>query len=175
MVRSPTFFVSVYCKIFCDSFSRDMVDRITTGREVYEFLVRDSGNAFSPSGVQIPGDKNIWYLGCNEKAGHLVYNDLPIVWGYGKSSFDLVEEFIRTIHQDGHFTHEQFKHLMSLTIEGRQIDCMYDIPAYLINKRRGRPWKKSQDAIRFREKANEFSKRVITIFENAGYRIQPVA
>jgi hypothetical protein len=128
MVRSRTCFVSIYAKIFTDSFSTDMVDRIATGEEVFAFLVRDSGNAFNSAGVRIPGDPQIWYLGCCEKQGHLVYNDHSIVWGMGESSFDHVEEFVRLLFEDGHFNSKQFRILMEILEEGRKIDCLYDIP-----------------------------------------------
>ncbi len=175
MVRSPTFYVSIYCKIFSDSFSLDMVDRITTGEEVFAFLVRDSGNAFNSAGVHIPGDHNLWYLGCCEKRGHLIFNDHSIVWGYGESSFDHGEKFVRLIFEDGLFNSKQFRILMEIIEEGRKIDCIYDIPRYLINKRRGRTWNKTPEAATFRNRIKELSQHVIMAFEDAEYILHPVA
>jgi hypothetical protein len=177
--RSPsmakTFYASIYCKIYTDTFSTDMVDRITTGDEVFAFLVRDSGNAFNPSGVRIPGDHNLWYLGCNEKRGHLVYNNHYISWGYGESSFDHVEEFVRLLFEEGHFNSKQFHIIMEILEEGRKIDCIYDIPRYLITKRRGRPWTKTPESENFRQRMKELSRHVIMAFEDSGYTLQPVA
>ena len=36
-------FVSIYCKIYTDCFSLDMFNRMATGQEIYEFLMRDAG------------------------------------------------------------------------------------------------------------------------------------
>jgi hypothetical protein len=69
-------FVSIYCKIYTDNFSEEMVNRLATGTEIYEFLMKDAGQCFDESGNLIPGDCNLWYLGCNEKFGHLQLDDL---------------------------------------------------------------------------------------------------
>ena len=63
-------FTSVYCKIYTDNFSEEMVDQMAASNEIYEFLMKDAGQCFDESGDLIPGDCNIWYLGCNEKFGY---------------------------------------------------------------------------------------------------------
>ena len=36
-------FVSIYCKIYTDCFSLNMFNRMATGQEIYDFLMRDAG------------------------------------------------------------------------------------------------------------------------------------
>ena len=38
-------FVSIYCKIYTDNFSEEMVNRMATGNEIYEFLMKDAGQS----------------------------------------------------------------------------------------------------------------------------------
>ena len=172
---AKTFFASMFCTIYTDTFSRDMVSRVVTGDEVFEFLVRDCGNSFNSAGIRIPGDYNIWYLGCGDKSGHLTYNRHKITWCMGESSFKNVENFVRRIYLDGHFTTKQFQILMDIIEEGRNIDCLYDIPQYLINRRRGRRWTKTPEAETFRNRMRELSKNVILAFENTAYHLKPAA
>ena len=54
-------FVSIYCKIFTDSFSDEMVNEEATGNEIYEFLMRDARQCVDDNGQIIPGDCNLWY------------------------------------------------------------------------------------------------------------------
>jgi len=174
-MAKKTFYVSIYCDVFDDSFGREMVDRIVNGEEVFAFLVRDSSNAVNQHGVHIAGGYNIWYLGCCEKSGHLVFYDHTISWGIGESSFDKVEEFVRLIYLNGHCNDRQFKILMDIIKEGRKVDCIYDIPRYLVNRRRGHTWTKTPEAVTFRNQMKELSKHVIMAFENSSYQLHPAA
>ena len=87
MDTNQKIFVNIYCKIYNDSFSWDMVDRLATGTEIHDFLMEDSCHCFSEDGQIIPGDHNLWYLGCNEKFGCLVVEDKFCSWDSGFSSF----------------------------------------------------------------------------------------
>ena len=117
----------------------------------------------------IPGDCNLWYLGCNEKFGCLKYQDKILSWDFGESSFARVTIFIGMIYKDGVFTNEQFKNLFDKILEGRQIDCMYDIKDYLIAKREGRPWVKTKRAKEFRTDIKGFVARVERHFQDEGF------
>ncbi len=168
-------FVSIYCKIFTDSFSNEMVSMMATGDEIYSFLMKDAGQSCDESGVLIPGDLNLWYLGCNEKFGCLIYKDVVFSWDFGESSFDRVESFLYLIYSDGVFTRGQFQTLMEKIQEGRLFDNMYDIPAYLKAKREGTPWVKTKEAYEFRQKMKSFVGRVKEHLEAEGFMfIEPV-
>lgn len=150
MSEQERVFVSIYCKIFADTFSGDMEKKFATDEEIFEFLMRDAHQCYDDDENLIPGDCNLWYLGCNEKFGFLTYQDKSWRWSFGESSFRIVEEFIRTIYKDGHFTEQQFQTLMDKIQEGRLIDNMYDIKDYLICEREGRSWNKTEEASKFR-------------------------
>ena len=79
-MNNKAVFVSIFCKIYTDNFSEEMVNRQATGQEIYEFLLREAQQCFNSNGEPIPGDCNLWYLGCNEKFGHLA---LEIIYGPG--------------------------------------------------------------------------------------------
>ncbi len=108
MVKAKRVFVSIYCKIFTDSFSNEMISRIASGDEIYSFLMKDAGQSYDENRELIPGDLNLWYLGCNEKFGCLIYRDLVFSWDFGESSFDRVESFLYLIYSDGVFTKGSF-------------------------------------------------------------------
>lgn len=122
-------FVSIYCKIYAENFSNEMMERYATGKEIYNFLLKDAGLC-----LPLSGDCNLWYLGSNEKFGSLVYKDKVWNWGFGESSFDIVEEFVRTVYEDGLFTAEQYQNLLAKIEEGRKLDDMYFIGEYLYRK-----------------------------------------
>jgi len=122
-------YFSLYCKIYTENFSNEMIDRYATGKEIYHFLLKDAECC-----LPLQGDHNIWYLGCNEKFGSIIYREKVWNWGYGESSFDRVQEFIDAVYQDGHFTSKQYQHLSGKIQEGRKIDDMYLIPDYLTQK-----------------------------------------
>jgi len=127
-------FVSIYCKIYAENFSNEMIDRDATGKEIYNFLMKDAGLCFDDDGNPLPGDSNIWYLGSCEKFGSLVYNYNIWNWGFGESSFDIVEAFVKAVYEDGLFTIDQYRNLMEKIEEGRKIGDMYAIRDYLIQK-----------------------------------------
>ena len=62
--------VSIYCKIYTENFSQAMIDRYATGKEIYNFLLRDA-----KCSLPLRGDCNLWYLGCNEKFGSIIYRN----------------------------------------------------------------------------------------------------
>lgn len=101
--------------------------------------------------MAIPGDCNLWYLGCNEKFGHLQLDDKVWNWGFGESSFDNLEAFVSALYQKKLISGLQFHTLMSKIAEGRRIDNMYHIRDYLIYKRVEIPWIKKPDASNFRD------------------------
>jgi hypothetical protein len=173
MEESKRVFVSIYCKIFTDCFSQEMIDRMATGDEIYEFLMKDAGLSEDEenSYQKIPGDCNLWYLGCNEKFGFLKYQNICLDWGFGESSFNRVEAYLTFLYLDKVFTKEQFDNLMARIQEGRQIDCMYDIKNYLIAKKKGIPWTKTKDAEKFRSEIKEYIGRVMRHLEKEGYQI----
>lgn len=133
--------VSIWCKIYTNNFSEEMINRMATGQEIFDFLMEDSGSCFDDQGNKIPGDLNLWYLGCNEKYGGLVYKDNIWSWGFGGASFDYVEMFIYSAYLDGMFSNGQYETLICKVKEGRFIGDMYRIKDYLICRREGKPWK----------------------------------
>lgn len=128
MNRSKAF-ISIYCKIYTENFSQEMIDRYATGKEIYNFLLKDAKCC-----LPLRGDCNLWYLGSNEKFGNIIYNDRVWHWGFGESSFDTVQEFIDAVYRDGLFTRRQYKNLSAKIEEGRRIEDMYQIGYYLSQK-----------------------------------------
>ena len=171
MNTPKTILVSVYAKIYTDTFSNEMINRYTTGNDLYAFLMRDSGHCFDDEDNRIPGDLNLWYLGCNEKFGHLQYQDKVLSWSFGESSFDTVELFVSMIHRDGFFTEQQFQILMAKIEEGRQFDCMYSIKDYLTSKRNKQPWQRTKQSCQFRSNMKQFKTKALRTLQNEGYQI----
>ena len=153
-------FVLIYCKIYTDSFSDEMLNRMATGSEIFDFLMKDANQCFDENRELIPGDLNLWYLGCNEKFGCLRVKDKILDWDFGESSFDRVESFLSQLYLEGVFTDEQYRILMDKTKEGRLVDNMYDIAKYLLSKREGKPWEKTEEASRFRDDIKRFVAKV---------------
>jgi len=164
-------FVSIYCKIYTDNFSEEMINRMATGDGIYEFLMKDAGQCFDDSDNPLPGDCNLWYLGCNEKFGHLQLDDKVWRWSFGESSVDNVEAFVSTLYQKKLISGMQFHTLMGKIDEGRLIDNMYDIKDYLICKREGRSWSKTQNASRFRDEMKRFVTDVEENLQTGGYQV----
>ena len=157
--------VSLYCKIYTDTFSEDMQNRTATGEEIFNFLIEDSGHAFTSAGVKISGDCNLWYLGCNEKFGCIEYEDNIIEWGFGESSFDNIEIFVKYLYDEGMLTDERFKILSDKIEEGRKIDNMYDISEYLLCKQCGKEWVKTKESETFRDDFKNMLENVKESFE----------
>ena len=111
-------FVSIYCKIYTDNFSEEMVNRNATGQEIYEFLMHDARQCFYINGEPIPGDCNLWYLGCNEKFGHLTLDNNLWSWSFGESSFDKVQAFVSMLYKKGLVSMQQYQNLMDKIAEG---------------------------------------------------------
>jgi len=153
-------FVNIYSKIYTDNFSDEMVNRMATGKEIFDFLMKDARLSFDEEDHLIPGDLNLWYLGCNEKFGCLRVKDRIMEWDFGESSFDRVESFISLIYLEGVFTDEQYQALMEKIKEGRQVDNMYDIPKYLLSKKKGVSWVKTEEADKFRDDMKRFVAKV---------------
>ena len=141
-------YVSLYAKIYTNNFSDEMIDRYATGEEIYQFLLKDA-ECFLP----LRGDHNLWYLGCNEKFGSIVYRNRFWQWSFGESSFDYVEQFVNAVYQDGLFTERQYQRLMKKIEEGREIGDMYRIADYLAGKTKTK--KKSTPTIKT-EKENSY-------------------
>ena len=170
MTMDKKVFVSIYCKIYTDNFSEEMVDRLATGDEIYEFLIKDAGQCFDESGGLTPGDCQLWYLGCNEKFGHMQLDDKVWRWSFGESSFENPEAFVSTLYQKNLISGFQFHTLMGKIDEGRRIDNMYYICDYLICKRDRIPWTKKRDAPDFRETIKKMISGVETSFQKQGYQ-----
>ena len=162
-------FVSIYCKIYTDNFSEEMVNRQATGQEIYEFLMRDARQCFDSNGEPIPGDCHLWYLGCNEKFGHLALDNNLWSWGFGESSFDKVQAFVSMLYKKGLVSMQQYQTLMDKINEGRLIDNMYNIGAYLIHKRDGVAWKNNPGAENFRSDIKQMIGDAERSFRDRGY------
>ena len=122
-------YVSLYAKIYTENFSDEMINRYATGEEIYQFLLKDAQCC-----LPLRGDHNLWYLGCNEKFGSIIYRNRFWQWSFGESSFDYVEQFVNAVYQDGLFTERQYQRLLKKIEEGREIGDMYKIADYLAGK-----------------------------------------
>ena len=162
-------YVSIYCKIYAEGFSNEIIDTYATGTEVYNFLMRDSGHTFDKVGNSIPGDSNIWYLGCNEKFGEIQYKGFCIEWGHGDSSFVNVTAFVEAMFNDNFITKEQHNNLIEKIKEGMLIDNMYDIGDYLVTKHSGKKWKKTKESETFRSHFKELLSTVKESMSEQGF------
>ena len=124
-------FISLFVKIYTNNFSEEMIDRYATGKEIYDFLLKDAKCC-----LPLRGDINLFYLGCSEKFGSIIYRNRVWNWSFGEASFDNVEQFINAVYQDGLFTEKQYQRLMKKIEEGREIGDMYLIGEYLARKRK---------------------------------------
>jgi len=140
--------VTLWCKIYTNNFSEEMLHKMVTGQEIYDFLMKDSGNCFDDHDRLIPGDCNLWYLGCNEKFGEIRYNNKIWRWGFGESSFEHVDMFVAWIYMDEMITQKQYQSLIEKIEEGKRIGDMYRIKDYLLCKRNGKPWPMPIDDLR---------------------------
>jgi hypothetical protein len=163
-------FVSIYCKIYTDNFSDEMVNRMATGDEIYEFLMKDAGQCFDDSDNIIACDCNLYYLACCEKFGHLQLEHMIWKWSFGGSAADHVEAFVSTLYRKKLINEDQFNTLIVKINESRQINSMYNIGKYLICKRDGIPWPKKSDAPDFRKTIKQMVSDVQTSFQKQGYQ-----
>jgi hypothetical protein len=170
MNEAQKIFVSIYCKIFTDTFSDEMIDKMATGKEIYQFLMKDARNCFDDNGHIIPKDLNLYYLGCNQKFGYLIVENKVWNWSFGESSFDNVEAFVKEIYNMRIFTDQQFRALMGKIAEGRMINNMYLIKDYLICKREGISWTKKPDAGKFRNDIKRMVGDVEKSFRGRAYQ-----
>ena len=170
MDKDKKIFVSIYCKIYTDSFGTEMVNVSATGQEIYEFLMRDARQCFDENGQLVPGDCRLWYLGCNEKFGHLALEYDLWSWNIGESSFDNLEAFVSTLYEKKVVSEQQYWTLMDKIDEGRLIDNMYDITDYLICQREGKPWIKRPGAEKFRSDMKQRVFEVERSFSDRGYQ-----
>ena len=171
MKESKKVYVSIYCKIYTDNFSEEMVNRKATGQEIYEFLMSYAGQCLDSNGEPILGDCNLWYLGCNEKFGHLALEQNLWFWSFGESSFDKVQAFVSMLFKKGLVSMQQYQTMMDKIAEGRLIDNMYDIKDYLICKREGRSWIKRPGAENFRSDMKQRVFEMERSFQKNGYRV----
>jgi hypothetical protein len=170
MDKDKIIFVSIYCKIFTDSFNDEMVNVFATGTEIYDFLLRDAQQCFDSNEEPLPGDCHLWYLGCNEKFGHLALGYDLWSWNIGESSFDKVQAFVSMLYEKEVISKQQYPALMDKITEGRLIDNMYDIKDYLICKREGRSWVKRPGAEKFRSDMKQIVFEVERSFRDKGYQ-----
>ena len=59
MDKDKMVFVSMYCKIYNDSFNNRMENRLATGQEIYDFLIEDACHCFTEDGQIISGDHHL--------------------------------------------------------------------------------------------------------------------
>jgi hypothetical protein len=144
---------------------------MATGQQIYEFLMSDAMHCFDDNGTKIPGDCNLWYLGCNEKFGSLRFENKEWRWSFGESSFDRVKEFVAAIYDEGLFTEQQFQSLTNKINEGRLVDNMYDLKDYLIRKHNGQPWIKTREALEFRDEMKQMVVDTERVLTGKGYRV----
>ena len=170
MNKDKKVFVSIYCKIFTDSFSTEMVNEDATGLEIYEFLMRDAQQCFDENEQIIAGDCHLWYLGCNEKFGHLALGYDLWSWNIGESSFDKVQAFVSMLYEKKVVFKQQHRALMDKITEGQLIDNMYDIKDYLICQREGRSWVKRPSAEKLRSDMKQRVFEVERSFRDKGYQ-----
>jgi len=163
-------FVHFYAKIYCESFPEyPWGNNLASGKEVFDFLTSDANQQYDENENLIPGDKVIWYLGCNEKFGTIKYKDKEWSWEFGESTFSNVVGVIEYMYQDDFFNASQYKKLMELIEEGKLIDNMYEIGNYLKCKSEGKEWKTPAD---FRPATKEFFREAKESMEKAGYKWQ---
>ena len=170
MDKDKKVFVSIYCKIYTDSFGTEMVNVSATGQEIFEFLMSDARQCFDDNGDLVPGGSRLWYLGCNEKFGHLALEYDLWSWNIGESSFDNVEQFVSTLYERKLVSEQQYRALMDKIKEGRLIDNMYHIKDHLVFKSLGIPWVKRSDASKFRDDMKRIVGEVEKCFKDKGYR-----
>ena len=169
-------------------------EKPVSGTEVFNFLMSDAGMQWfnldekcekygdvgyymyraakligKKEEYQIPGDLNIWYLGCNEKMGLIKYKDQDWLWNFGESSFGIVRAAITTMHQDDFFTGMQYHKLMKACAEGERIDNAYKIGDYL--RAKSSWWKVWRKPKEWRNDSKAFFGLAKSGMESKGYKI----
>jgi len=141
MSRFSKMFVYIFCKHSAGSFSRDLTNILATGDQIFQFLMKDAQLCIDESNKEIlPGDCNLWYLGLSDNWGQIRYSQKSWRWSSGKSSFDIVEDFVSNLYGDNLITKQQFEQLTDKINEGRFIGNTTDIKNYLLRRKEGRPF-----------------------------------
>jgi len=150
------YYVSIYCKIYAESYPEFYGYK--TADEIYEHLTQDLGCCYEEGADMIlkpkpiPGDKAIWYLGCNEKFGSIsietATKSFISNWSHGESSFDNVSRMIAFMSRNRILPYNRCMKLIQLVWEGRRIDDMYQIPNYLLCKRDNKKWVRQESDFR---------------------------
>ena len=156
-----------YVKIYTENFSDEMCDvSIKDEDKIVEFLLQDCGCAFDDNDKLIPGDKNLWYLGTNEKHGFIQVGVKVWKWGWGNSSWDTVHNVILELSKLG-MSSENFTKLNNAYMEGmKNFSFMYDIKDYL---QRGDHWKHPGNAAR--KESTDFFNNAKQTLKNDGYKV----
>jgi hypothetical protein len=140
MSESEKVFVSIHCKVHDRLLSNEMINRVVSGTEIYDFLMKDAHLCLDDNGEPIPGDYNIYYLGFIESSGQLCFSQNH--WNYksGEGSFIIIEEFISKLYEEDILNSRQYYTLLDKVFEGRRIETVTELKNYLICKRDGTPW-----------------------------------
>jgi hypothetical protein len=160
--------VSIYCLVHPIGFSREMLSKQATGQEIYDFLMKDAGLIKEDGKEIIPGDLNLWYLGSTGYPAFLRYQYAILDWDFGESSFERVQTFVTMLYLDSLITDEQYQTLLSRIEEGKEFDCIYDLKDYLIAKREGKQWVKTDQSETFRKEMKKYVNRIRKYFDSEG-------
>lgn len=160
--------VCIYCLVQPVGFSKEMMSKYATGKEIYDFLMKDGGLIQEEGGEKIPGDLNLWYLGSTGYPAFLRYQYAILDWDFGESSFERVQTFVTMLYLDSLITDEQYQTLLSRVEEGKEFDCIYDLKDYLIAKREGKQWVKTDQSETFRKEMKKYVNRIRKYFDSEG-------
>jgi hypothetical protein len=145
MNQEPKVTVSIYCKIFTDSYP--VLEGEVTGDQIVNHLLSDCGCVWegddSAEGAhRVPGDPCIWYLGTNEKRGEIYLRigerRWEWLWGFGGANFKRVTKFVDILRSHQIITRSQYIQLKEAIEVGKTIGDMYEIGKYLKRKREGK-------------------------------------
>jgi hypothetical protein len=160
--------VCIYCLVQPVGFSKEMMSKYATGKEIYDFLMKDGGLIQEEGGEKIPGDLNLWYLGSTGYPAFLRYQYAILDWDFGESSFERVQTFVTMLYLDSLITDEQYQTLLSRIEEGKEFDCIYDLKDYLISKKEGKQWVKTFQSETFRKEMKKYVNRIRKYFDSEG-------
>ena len=133
-------FIYIRCKVHDVPLSDEMINRVVSGTEIYDFLMKDAQFCLDDNGGPIPGDCNIYYLGFIESSGQLCFSQNEWHFKSGEGSFNIIEEFLTKLYEQDIFNARQYYTLLDKVIEGRRIETVTELKNYLICKRDGIPW-----------------------------------